>query len=312
VKAQRAACPYRCKKKAVQLVEKSDDNEDGNCRGRKRSKKSIHCLYCKNVKLAQKFLSKELVGFRYENGHLHAKQDDQGNNSIEEVNLCIYVTGPNAKMVMLNEKSILEYFPLDEECKVPMAELPPTSSNSGQSWKGFGRRLPVKVGDRLSFVNLDGRSASLEHFNHFTALTFIVCDGNSFKTVSKSLEEKDDDAFVSQNMTPMLEMPQISYSQTQTDHSCSSARANFSILDQTDSIEQFHDVQKNDDEDLDLRLFSSLTIGEVKDIREQLKPSTWKHALLSIVLKKSENESLRNNEKLVVVPSLLSEAKIKS
>lgn len=215
IRSQRASCHWCTSSECVSIKK----------RKRERSSRSRNCFHCNNVKKAQRFLSKEMITF--------ATYKDL--NKSEEDALHLFVSGTNAAMVQLNNKSVVEQgltgriIPGDEKCDrtskfvtgdegIVRDELLSDRPTS-KVWFGAGSNLPIAEGNEISFVSLDREkdrtvegSASHALSPVFDPLKFIVVD---VATCDKVLSESNDDDEIhcskkeldsDSNCTPMLSM----------------------------------------------------------------------------------------------------------
>ena len=266
------------------------------------SKKRKRCEFCQNVKDAQRFLSKELVAFVSRK----TSAIDQDCDALSELQM--YVSGSNAAMVMHNSRQVVS---VSDSGLNPII-LRQNSNKCSTKWYGGGMSSPVKSGDVISFVNLDLSKTSHSNGKGFSPLHFVILPRKNVtsstswtkfsftdtKKVSPKISLKQEKSSPETNtFTQILSMPIPTFSTSQTQHSTIDIGNDFAPI-----IDSHSEELKNNEV-----FISSLTLDQVKVIRESCNPSSWKHALFGIMLKRNITHGDHAN---IIIPSILKDAKL--
>lgn len=262
------------REKIVQTLEASCPRQCRSCIEKTRRRK--RCSFCLSIKQAQRHLSKELVAFAFD----EAFGSGNDHESVTSTFLQIYVKGSNAAMVMLNEKSI------KSNADVSPIALDTNPDDISTCWYGKGDNPHLKIGDCVSFVNLDALESCINE--DFSTLRFVVIK----KKISRS------PVVCKENLSPEMNtqiLPMPTFSIIQTQHSV--------------EFEVSHDfaptVNFSSDDKID-----SISLNTIKIIRQKFEPSSWKHALLGIIEKKCEENTTVTEMDCVILPSLISDIKL--
>ena len=303
IRSQRASCHWCTSSERVSIKK----------RKRERSSRSRNCFHCNNVKKAQRFLSKEMITF--------ATYQDLNKN--EEGALHLFVSGTNAAMVQLNNKSVMEegltgrIIPGNEKCdrtfkfvtgdegkvRDELLSDRPTS----KVWFGAGSNLPIAEGNEISFISLDRDkdrtiegSASHALSPVFDPLEFILVD---VATCDKVLTESNDDDKIhcskkeldsDSNCTPMLSMQMnASFCLTETQQSDLSIQS----LQLTNS-EKSSGVPCMQDDGVPTCVLNE---EHVKSLQMKYSVGSCIHSLLHLLLMNNVSKNLHQ------IPSILSE-----
>lgn len=248
------------------------------------------CLHCRNVKKAQRFLSKKMVNIcRLGEDNVIQGNGNQDSGGHKRFNVC--VTGPNAAMVQLNQKAILSFPNIKSDIRE-------AEGATGDQWHG-DVDIFLEVGDTLTFVDLDKGATPSAAFQplKFTMVSMIERPDD--------LETKDN---TSSSTSSILDMP----ARRSPGLSCDSIlqhsmRSQFptQLVDSADVLDFVRDeiVDEGNKNTTDEKIpLSMLTLDQLKYLRKGYKTSSCTHAMLDV--------TIRNVERGMSVPSLVADVRV--